>query len=138
MSHPGIEIRVSSRGGVVLQANSDMLYRLNALLGWNNSETWSEVLADHTGAFTLEVRRVELPDLDVDEPEADVVDVGDVAERSPTDGILCANFAYFADADKAQANDSYKRSSTSLRGDPAFLQSAVDRAVAALWDCKPF
>jgi hypothetical protein len=133
VSHPGIEIRVSSRGGVVFQANSDMLYRLNTLLGWNNAETWSELLADHTGAFTLEVRQVELPDLDIDEPEADVADVD---ERAPADGILCANFAYFADADKAQANDSYKRSSTSLRGDPVFLQSAVDRAVAALWDCK--
>ncbi len=60
MSRPGIEIRVSSRGGVVLQANSDMLYNLSALLGWDNAETWSEVLADHTGAFTLEVRQVEL------------------------------------------------------------------------------
>lgn len=69
---------------------------------------------------------------------AEVTDVADVAEQAPAGGILCASFAFFADADKAQANNSYQRSSTSLRGERAFLESAVDRAVSALWDCKPF
>jgi hypothetical protein len=48
--------------------------------------------------------------------------------------ILCATFAYFKGPSEASSNNAYRRSSTSLTGQPAFLEAAADRAVYALWD----
>lgn len=78
MSRPGIELRVSNLRGVVLQSNSDMLYNIAGMIGWDNPECWSTILQDHTEAVKIQIRQVELPDLDVDQAD-------EVAAAEPVD-----------------------------------------------------